>query len=541
MSEHSVSEEKRVGESAPVPAAVAVRNSRQKIGLVLGLVLFFLTLALPGPEGMSPPAQRLAAVVLLMATWWVTEAVNIALTSLLPLALFPVLGIMSSSSVAPFYADHTIYLFFGGFMVALAIQKWHLHKRIALHTIRWVGTQPARLLLGFMISTAFLSMWMSNTACTLMMYPIGMAVVLQLAGEKDSGRPVSARVLDSFGSVLMLGIAFAASLGGIATLIGTPPNLVFAGAVTRLFPDAPEIGFLQWMGIGVPLLVVYLPIMWLYLCRFGARQPLREVRFEGTQTVIQDELNKLGGWTRPEKYVLAVWSAMAFLWIFRAPIRLGTVTVPGWSNLFGTPAFIADTTVSMTMGLVLCLLPIRLDNGAASHERVFLLDWETLRAGVPWGILLLFGGGFALAAGFEQTGLSEWVGRLLGAMAGMPPVVMVMLTCIILMVLTEVTSNTAVAIMAMPILAAAAVQMGVHPYVMMISGTIAASCAFMLPVATPPNAIIFASGWVTIPQMARVGIMLDILGVFLITALIFLLGGPLLGISFTEMPNWAVR
>ncbi len=527
-----------------MPNGSPARSSRQKIGLVLGIVLFLLVLAVPAPEGMSPEAKRMAAVAVLMGTWWISEAIAIALTALLPLVLLPLLGIMPSAEVAPRYTDHVIFLFFGGFVVALAIQKWNLHRRIALHTILMVGAEPTRLMLGFMLAAAFLSMWMSNTACVMMMFPIGMAVVKQLAAESATGGAADSdgrRVLESFGPVLMLGIAYAASIGGIGTLIGTPPNLVFSGTVRNLFPEAPEIGFLQWMGIGMPVVVLFLPLAWLYLCRFGAKVPLRQIRFPGSQTVIQEELHQLGKMTPPEKRVLTIWSAMAFLWIFRNPIKLGAITVPGWSELFGHPAYLHDATVAVAMALLLCLTPAGSSGGAseAGGHKPFLMDWQTIRTGLPWGILLLFGGGFAMAAGFQQTGLASWIGSRLGGMEGFPPLLMIVITCLVLTFLTEVTSNTATATMAMPVLAAAAIQIGVHPFLFMIPATISTSCAFMLPVSTPPNAIVFGSGWVTIPQMARAGIMLDLAGVVIVTTVAYFLAATVFGFSFGQLPVWA--
>jgi len=522
-----------------MPEPSSARTLRHRIGLVLGVALFSLLLLLPTPSGMTPEAQRVAAVAVLMATWWISEAIAIALTSLLPLALFPALGIMASDRVAPYYTDHTIFLYFGGFIVALTIQKWNLHKRIALYTISLIGTDPARLMLGFMIATAFLSMWMSNTACAMMMFPIGMAVVLQLAGQSAPGgsgdSALDERVTKNFGSVLMLAIAYAASLGGVGTLIGTPPNLIFAGAVRNLFPQAPEIGFLDWMMLGVPVVMVYLPIMWLYLCRFGAGIPLKQIRFRGGQTVIAEELRKLGAMCWQEKYILAVWSAMALLWIFRADIRLGAFTIPGWSGLFGRPAYLQDATVAMATALLLCLTPAKAKDEKMGYH---LIDWDTIRQGVPWGVLFLFGGGFAVAAGFEQTGLSGWIGGILSRMGGFSPITMIVVTCFVLMALTEVTSNTASAVMAMPVLAAAAVQMQIHPFLLMIPGTIAVSCAFMLPVSTPPNAIVFGSGWITIPQMAKTGVWLDIIGIFIVTAMVWFLGTAVFGITVNQMPTW---
>ncbi|MBI4459535.1 MAG: SLC13/DASS family transporter [Acidobacteria bacterium] len=517
--------------------------ARQKIGFLIGIALFLLIWLAPAPGGMSPPAQRMAAITALMASWWISEAVAIPLTSLVPLVLFPVFGIMPSENVAPYYADQTIFLFLGGFIVALAIQKWSLHRRIALHIIYRVGTKPSRLLLGFMLATAFLSMWMSNTACAMMMFPIGMAVVLQLATQPSAddalSQPARQAIMGNFGSLLMLAIAYSASLGGIATLIGTPPNLVFAGAVRKLFPEAPEIGFLQWMTLGVPIMAVFLPIAWLYLCRFGSRTPLSEIRFHGSQTVIQEELETLGKITSPEKRVLVIWVLLALLWMFRAPIHLGTFTLPGWSQLFGSfSGYLHDSTVAVAMALLLCLMKARRRAPDGSLEESSLMDWETIRHGVPWGILLLFGGGFALAAGFERTGLSDWIGSWLGKLAGLPPLLTMAVTCVLLVALTEFISNTATAIMAMPILAAAAVQMGIHPFLLMIPGTIAASCAFMLPVSTPPNAIVFGSGWITVPQMFRVGLGLEILGILIITIVVYWLAPAVFGFSLGQVPAW---
>jgi sodium-dependent dicarboxylate transporter 2/3/5 len=511
----------------------------RKIGFVVGIVLFVAVLLMPAPQGMSPEAKRAAAVALLMSAWWITEAIEMALTSLLPLILFPVLGILPSDRVAPYYTDQIIFLFLGGFIVALAIQKWNLHRRIALHTICRVGLQPTRIVLGVMIATAFLSMWMSNTACTMMMFPIGTAVVLQLATKPDGSLDRS--ITQHFGSVLMLSIAYASSVGGIGTLIGTPTNLVFTGAARRLFPEAPEIAFLQWMAVGIPLVIVFLPLCWFYLCRYSSSVPIRDVRFPGSATVIEDELRKMGRITREEKRVLAVWVLMAFLWIFRSPLNLGAFTVPGWSQLFGKPAFLHDATVAMAMAVLLCLIPVggagaEDASGKSSH---FLMDWPSIRHGVPWGILFLFGGGFALAGGMEQTGLSTWLGGWLHQLQGIPPVAIILVTCLGVTMLSEIASNTATAIMVMPVLAATGIQIGVHPYLLMISATIAASYGFMLPVATPPNAIVYSSGWISSPHMARTGLALDLMGVVMVTLLVYLVAVPVFGIALGQLPVWA--
>jgi sodium-dependent dicarboxylate transporter 2/3/5 len=308
-----------------------------------------------------------------------------------------------------------------------------------------------------------------------------------------------------------------------------------------LFPEAPEIGFLQWMTIGFPLVIVFLPILWLYLCRFGAAVPVDKIVFPGSETIVDDELRKMGRITREEKHVLAVWVLMAGLWIFRSPIVLGPVRIPGWSQLFGEPAFLHDATVAMAMALLLCMIPVKHPRQVENSKvpATHLMDWPSIRYGVPWGILFLFGGGFALAGGMEATGLSTWLGGLLERLGGIPPVLLILVTCFGVVLLSEVASNTATAIMAMPILAATAVQMGVHPYVLMIAATIAASYGFMLPVATPPNAIVYSSGWIRAPQMARAGVVLDLLGVIMVTILIYSVAMPMLGITFGALPDWA--
>jgi len=290
-------------------------------------------------------------------------------------------------------------------------------------------------------------------------------------------------------------------------------------------------------------MAVGIPIAWIFLCRFGASVSIRQIRFAGGQTVIEEELRKLGRITSPEKQLLAVWTTMALLWIFRADLNLGSFTIPGWAGLFGMPSFLQDSTVAMAMALLLCLMPARSTpaagkSGAEARQDGFLIDWETIRHGVPWGVLFLFGGGFAMAAGFEQSGLSQWIGGMLGRMGQLSPLTMIAVTCVIVIALSELTSNTATAIMAMPVLAAAAVQMNVHPFLLMVPGAVAASFGFMLPVSTPPNAIVFGSGWITIPQMARAGVWMDLIGIVLVTAMVWFLGTAVFGISVDQLPAW---
>ena len=499
---------------------------RRVFVLVGGLIFFSVILLMPLPEGMTLSAQRLLAVAVLMACWWIGEGTAIAVTALLPLILFPLPGIMPSKEVAPNYANHLVFLFLGGFMIALTMEKWNFHKRLALWIISVIGTGLERIVLGFMTAAAFLSMWISNTATTMMLLPVGMAVVRQIAAQSTlDGKHddvTERQVTESLGLVLMLGLAYAASIGGVGTLIGTAPNIVFAGLYKNLYPDLPEISFVKWMMMAIPVVVVFIPVVWFYLCRFVAPIPLGKIEFaRGETDVIKQELDALGKISPEEKKIAIVFAATAFLWIFRKPLVLGSITLPGWSDLFSHPEMLHDSTVAMTMGILLMLLPVRFGKGAVvNNEReYYMLDWNTVQTKVPWGILLLFGGGFALAAGFSQTGLALWVGDRLSGLATFPLWMVVLFVCLGVTFLTELTSNTATATMILPILGAAAVAANYPPLMLMLPATLSASFAFMLPVATPPNAIVFGSGWVTIPAMSRAGLALNFLGAILVTTL----------------------
>ncbi len=510
-------------------------GSRRLIGLIGGSVSFVAILLLPAPAGMSPEAKRMAAVVALMALWWITEATHIAVTALIPIAAYPLLGIMASSEVAPHYANHLIYLYVGGFIIALAMEKWNLHRRVALATIAKVGTHPNRLVLGFMVATAFLSMWVSNTATTMMMLPVAMAVVLQISesalldGRRDEGTPE--RVKDTFGLVLLLGIAYSASIGGVGTIVGTPTNVAFLGFAEERFPENPSISFLDWSLVGVPVVLVLLPIAWLYLCRFGSRVSLNRIQFTASQSVIEEERRKLGPMSRPEKIVLAASCCLAFLWMFRQPIHVGVFTIPGWSRVFSHPEFLHDATVGIFIAIVLCLIPVNLKGGVEwkGRKERFIMDWRTIQTGLPWGIVILFGGGFALAAGITETGLANWIGSLLAGLKGTPVWVIFPAACILAVLLTEMTSNVATVLMLCPVLAEVALELGINPYLILIPATIMASFAFMLPVATPPNAVVFSSGWITIPAMFRAGIVLDLIAILVTPVIVYVLGSAVFG------------
>ncbi len=473
-----------------------------------------------------PVVTRTAAAAVLIAVWWITEALPIPVTSLLPLVLFPLLGIMKTKEIAPSYMNSSIFLFMGGFMIALSIERWGLHRRIALNILRLLGDNPRKLILGFMVATAILSMWISNTATTMMMLPIALAVAHRADRvEADGGFKVR------FPLALMLAIAYSASIGGIGTLIGTPPNIVFSRQFLISFPGAPQVSFLQWLQLAFPLVVVFIVVTWFLLTRVLV--PVPNVSFGGGREMVKDELAGMGPTGVPERRVAVIFALTALLWITRSKIDLGFVSLPGWADLTGLGSLVDDGTVAVMMAVLLFALPA----GNRSGER--LLDWGTALK-LPWGILLLFGGGFALATGFKTSGLSAWVGGQLHGLAGQPPGLMVGLTSTMLTFLTELTSNTATTQLILPILASIAAVERLHPLLLMIPATISASCAFMLPVATPPNAIVFSSGRVPIAKMATVGIVLNVVGVVLVTALVIFVGGPLFDLFPSVLPQWVV-
>ncbi len=508
----------------PVEASSEAKSTSQTIGLLLGPILFFVTLFLD-LDPSNPEVTHMAAVAVLMATWWITDAIPLAATALLPLVLYPVLGIMKTRECAPIYVNSTIFLFIGGFMIALTMEKWGLHKRIALWIIRRIGGGPSRIILGFMVAAAFLSMWISNTATAIMMVPIAMAIILQL--EERFGRSAC----HGFTVALMLGIAYACSLGGMATLVGTPPNLSFARIFEITFPRAEPITFGQWLVMALPISLILLTIVWLLLTRvffrFGES-------FEVDRNVVKREYAALGRMSFEERAVLAVFAATAFGWVFRKDLVLGLVTIPGWSQLLPHADLIDDATVAIAMAMILFFIPTRSPN--AGSRMVMGVD---VFAKIPWHIVLLFGGGFALAQGFRVTGLSELIGTRFAGLEGVPPLAMIAMVCGGITFLTELTSNTATTEMILPILASVAVAMKVNPLLLMIPATLSASCAFMMPVATPPNAIIFGSGRIKIAEMARVGFAINLIGVLVISLVFYFLGTAVLGIDTATFPTWA--
>ena len=478
----------------------------RRAGLIGGLAVFAALLWLPAPEGLSAEGWRCAAVGVLMAAWWITEAIAIPATALLPLVLFPVLGVLPIADAAAPFANPLIYLYLGGFLLALGMQRWGLHRRLALSVVASVGDSPRRIELGFLLATAFVSMWVSNTATALMMLPIGASVVGLVGAEGGETR-------GNLGIVIALAIAYGATVGGVGTIIGTPPNALLAGFFQETY--GVEIGFGRWMLVGVPVVVVGLPIVFAVLMRL---YPLGRQSGAGGG-VIRDELKAMGRMSGPEVAVAVVFGLVARAWVFGPVVR---DAVPGLS----------DTAIGMGGALLLFLIP------ADWRRMEFVLDWRSAEA-LPWGVLILFGGGLSLAAAIQATGLAAYIGTLLTGLGGLPALAVVAVVALVILVLTEVTSNTATAAAFLPVVAALALALGESPMLLAVPAALAASCAFALPVGTPPNAIVFGSGLVTLPQMARAGVWLNLAFVILVTAAAYLLLPVVFGVVYGHVPAWA--
>ena len=447
---------------------------------------------MPPPADMSLPAWRAAAVGILMAIWWMTEAIPISATALLPLALFPLLGIADIRAAAVPYANPLVFLFLGGFLIAAGMERWNLHRRLALRIIAMMGPRPYAILAGFMIAAAFLSMWVSNTATALMMLPIGLSVA-ELVRRADS------KEVEHFTIGLMLVIAYSCSIGGIATLVGTPPNAFFAGFMLETYDVS--IGFVEWMQVGVPMALIALPVMYFVVTRVVYPIKIREI--PGGAAFIDSELAAMGRMSRPEKMVMVLFIAAAVLWMTRP---LLAPMIPGLS----------DAGIAMGVGILFFLLPVDVP------KRVFLLEWNDAER-LPWGLLILFGGGLSLAAAINDTGLAAWLGAQAGLIENWPVFLIILAIATTIILLTELTSNIATVAAFLPIVASIGVGLGESPLVFAVPAVLAASCAFMLPVATPPNAIVYSSEYVTIPRMARAGILLNVLFVFLVSLIAYAL------------------
>jgi sodium-dependent dicarboxylate transporter 2/3/5 len=475
-------------------SSAASAGLRARVGLVAGPVLLAAMLLLPPPDGMTILAWRTAAVGGLMATWWITEAIPIPATALLPLVLFPLLGVASIGATTAPYANPVIYLFLGGFLIAMAMESCGLHRRMALAILTVVGTRPANLILGFMVATAFISMWVSNTATVVMILPMAISVIALARGDVNSAVSAHGRAFDL---AMLLGIAYAASIGGLGTLIGTPPNALLAGFMLETYNV--RIGFVEWMLLGIPIVVISLPVAWLLLTKW--LHPTGTEPIAGGEAMLREERQALGPMSRAETMVGTITALTAIAWVLR-PL------VEQW-----VPA-ISDTGIAITGALLLFVVPI------AWRPLRVSLTWKKAEQ-LPWAVLILFGGGLSLAAAIQETGLAAWIGNELGGMAGWPLFAVVVVVTAVVIFLTELTSNTATAAAFLPVVASLAVGIGADPMLLAIPAALAASCAFMLPVATPPNAIVYGTGALTVPQMAKAGLWLNLFFMGLLPLVVF--------------------
>lgn len=474
-------------------------HKHQVAGLIVGVVAFLALIAAPEPPAVSHRAWAAAAVGVLMALWWMSEAVPLATTALLPLVLFPVLGVADIEATATSYAHPLIFLFLGGFMLARAMERWNLHRRIALHILRLGGKHPESVIFSMMVATAFLSMWVSNTATAMMMLPIGHSVASTIAAQAGSREDEN---VIRFSAALMLGIGYAATIGGMGTLIGTPPNALFAGFMSESYDM--KIGFAQWMLVGVPVVVVLLPVAWLVLTRVAFRFSLPPTAEQDDP--LSSQIAALGEMSRGEMLVSALAATAAAGWMFRPLIN---DAIPDLA--------VTDAGIAVSVAVLLFVIPVDLARGR------FLLTWSEAIA-LRWDVLILFGGGLALAAAISDTGLASWIGGGLLVIGSLPVFWMVLTVMIVVVYLGELASNTAMAAIFLPIAGAAATGMGFSPLVLALPVALAASLGFMLPVATPPNAIIYSSGAVTAHQMLRAGALLDIVSIVIAAVLAATLG-----------------
>jgi sodium-dependent dicarboxylate transporter 2/3/5 len=478
---------------------------KKYIWVLLGPVSFLIMSFLPVPKGITPEAWKVLAMASLMLIWWISEAVPIAVTSLLPLVLLPSMGVAKLEAAAAPYANPVVYLFMGGFVIALAMEKWALHKRIALQIVNMTGTNANGIIGGFMMATAFISMWISNTATAIMMLPIGLSIITLMQNQISPNKE-NEKGLRNFSISMMLAIAYGANIGGTATIIGTPPNVVFAGYMRENFDI--EVTFLTWMMIGTPFAIILL--IFTYFLTVKVLFPNNLGNFGGAKEIINSELKELGPMTTGEKLTLFVFMSTALSWIFRLQIDAIFPSIK-----------ISDTTIALVAAMLLFIIPVSL------HKKEFLLNWSDTEK-LPWGILLLFGGGLSLADSLATTGIIHVIGDQFKDLDSEGWVFIIGLSTVSLF-LTEVMSNVALVTIFLPVVGAIAVGAGIPPIQLCIPVTIAASCAFMFPMSTPPNAIVFASGRITIGQMAKAGFILNLITILVIAFLVKFLFPFILG------------
>ena len=492
--------------------------------IIIGLLIFFGIIFFVDLQPGNPNVTYTAAIAFLMAFWWISEALPIGVTSFLPIILFPLLGILDGKAISNAYTNYVIFLFIGGFLMALAMEKWNLHKRIALKVLSIVGGSPFMILFGFMFSAAFLSMWMSNTATTMMMLPIAFSVSAAL--EEFHGK----NKIRTFVVGLLLAIAYACSIGGIATLVGSPPNLSFMRIFEIIYPEGPSISFGQWMAFSFPITVVmFIFTLFFLFIIYRPKEKIERLK----KSFFRDKYNALGKVTKEEKRVFILFIILALLWVFRTNINLGFINIPGWSSIFKHPKYLNDGTVAMFIAILLFIIPSTKKNEA-------LLTWKITRK-LPWHIVFLFGGGFALAKGFIDSGLSAYLGGLLVSAGSLSSTELVTTLTAMMSLLTEFTSNTATTEMILPVIGGLANEIQVHPLLIMIPVTLAASMAFMIPIATPPNAIVFGTGRLTMLHMMKTGFFINIVAIIVISLFTLTWGTVIFDIDLNAFPDWAVQ
>jgi solute carrier family 13 (sodium-dependent dicarboxylate transporter), member 2/3/5 len=486
-------------------------------GLFGGIAFLIIALLLPVPSGMSPAARNAGAVALLMAIWWITEAIPIYATAFLPMVLFPLLKILPAGETAVNYGHDLVLMMISGFFIAKAIETQNLHKRIALVLIKALGTSRPRILLSIMVATAFLSMWIANVTAALMMLPIGLAIITK---EETLGNSSP-----KFGAATMLGIAYAASIGGVATLIGSPTNLIYSGIMTKLFPLAPQISFFTWLKIGIPILIIFLPLIWYYLVFFFKING----SIPGNREMVASELHGMGKMSAGEKRVMYIFIFTILGWVFREGFTFDQTVIPGWAAILGVSEYVQDSTVGMFSALLLFMLP------AGNEKR--LLDWKSAGS-IPWGVGVIVGGGYALASSFKSTGLAGWIGNQLAFVSSYPTLIVLVIVVGAVLLFTEMNSNTATANIFLPVLASMAVAGSINPMLLMIPATFACSFVFIMPAGTGPNTVIFASNKLSVPDMARSGIWLKLISMVLLPLILYVLIIYVLGIDIA-LPVWA--
>jgi solute carrier family 13 (sodium-dependent dicarboxylate transporter), member 2/3/5 len=482
---------------------------KEKIGLILGPLTFIIIL-LATFEGLTFEGKAVMAVTAWVAVWWITEPIPIAASSLLPVVLFPLSGSLDIKTTTTTYFSPMVVLFMGGFMIALALERWNLHQRIALTIINFIGTNSSKIILGFMISTAFLSMWISNTATALMMLPIAIAIAKKIGDLHTDRKKLK---LGNFNKALMLSIAYAASIGGMATLIGTPTNAIFSAISLELYDH--QITFARWIILGFPISFVCLLLGWLYLTKVIFRGESSDV--DVAKHEVKRQLLSLGNMTYEERMVLFIFTATASAWILSSFVLVKFI--PG----------IDDTVIAIAGALLLFVVP-------AKNTKEKLMDWKTAKK-LPWGILLLFGGGLSIAAGFKSSGLADWFGDHLVGLDQLHFALVLFVVVIMVNYFTEITSNVATASVLLPILASLSKTIDVHPFGLMVGASLASSCAFMLPVATPPNAIAYSAGYLTMGDMVKAGFWMNVISTIILFLMIYYLMPIIWGVELLKYPE----